>query len=80
MRIAILTSMYRAEFGVARVIASQLPFLVDAGFEIDLYACELDRTMLCPGVHAVREGEELGHFRGMGVLRAQSLFLAQVTF
>ena len=46
--------MYRAEFGVARVIASQLPFLVDAGFEIDLYACELDRTMLCPGVHAVR--------------------------
>ena len=54
MRIAILTSMYRAEFGVARVIASQLPFLVDAGFEIDLYACELDRAMLCPGVHAVR--------------------------
>jgi glycosyltransferase involved in cell wall biosynthesis len=54
MRIAILTSVCCAEFGVARVISSQLPFLVDAGFEIDLYACELDRALLCSGVQAVR--------------------------
>ncbi len=54
MRIAILTSVFMPEFGVARVIASQLPYLVRAGISVDLYACELDRGMLCEGVSAVR--------------------------
>lgn len=54
MRIAILTSVFLPEFGVARVVASQLPFLVQSGMEIDLYACELDRSILCPGIRAVR--------------------------
>lgn len=54
MRIAILTSVFMPEFGVARVIASQLPYLVEAGVDVDLYACELNRGMLCAGVSAVR--------------------------
>lgn len=62
MRIAILTSVYRTEFGVARVIASQLPHLVEAGFEIDLYACELDQSLLFPKVRAVRVPT---HLRGL---------------
>jgi len=54
MRIAILTSVFVPEFGVARVIASQMPHLVVAGIAVDLYACELDRGLLCEGVRAVR--------------------------
>ncbi len=54
MRIAILTSVFVPEFGVARVIASQMPHLVAAGIAVDLYACELDRGLLCDGVRAVR--------------------------
>lgn len=54
MKIAILTSVFVPEFGVARVIASQLPFLIREGLAVDLYACELDRGMLCSGVRAVR--------------------------
>lgn len=54
MRIAILTSVFVPEFGVARVVASQLPFLRDAHFDVDLYACELDRELVCDGVRAVR--------------------------
>jgi glycosyltransferase involved in cell wall biosynthesis len=62
MRIAILTSVFMPEFGVARVIASQLPYMVKAGLKIDLYACELDRKMLCDGVCAVRVPT---HLRGL---------------
>lgn len=54
MRIAILTSVFRPEFGVARVIASQLSYLVKAGAAVDLYACELSREMIPDGVSAVR--------------------------
>ena len=63
MRIAILTSVFMPEFGVARVIASQLPYLVKAGLNIDLYACELDSKMLCDGVYAVRVPTHLRHLR-----------------
>ncbi|MCQ2063593.1 MAG: glycosyltransferase family 4 protein [Fibrobacter sp.] len=62
MRIAILTSVFVPEFGVARVIASQLAHLVKAGICVDLYACELDRGLLCEGVRAVRVPT---HLRGL---------------
>lgn len=62
MRVAILTSVFVPEFGVARVIASQLPHLLQAGICVDLYACELDRNLLCKGVRAVRVPT---HLRGL---------------
>lgn len=54
MRVAILSATYSSEFGVANVIHSQLPYLVRAGFEVDLYVCEVSKHLLIPGVHAVR--------------------------
>lgn len=54
MRIAILTSVFIPEYGVARVIASQVPYLVKAGMAVDLYACELRGDMVPKGVKAVR--------------------------
>lgn len=62
MRIAILTSVFVPEFGVARVIASQLAHLAKVGILVDLYACELDRSLLCDGVRAVRVPT---HLRGL---------------
>ncbi len=54
MRIAILTSVFVPEYGVARVVASQLPYLVKAGMTVDLYACELNAGMVPEGVKAIR--------------------------
>lgn len=62
MRIAILSSVFLREFGVARVISSQLPYLVQAGFSVDLYVCEIDKSLLIPGVRAIRVPT---HFRGL---------------
>jgi glycosyltransferase involved in cell wall biosynthesis len=54
VRIAVLTSVFVPEYGVARVIASQLPYLVKAGMTVDLYACELCTKMVPEGVRSVR--------------------------
>lgn len=62
MKIAILSSVFGKEYGVAKVISSQLPYFVKNGFKVDLYVCELDKSLLIPGVRAVRIPT---HFRGL---------------
>jgi len=54
MRIAILTVVFSKEYGVTRVINAQLPYLVDAGYEIDLYSCESIGLNRIDGVRYIR--------------------------
>ena len=53
MRIAFLSTFFVGEYGVTRVIAAQMPMLVSAGHQVDLYACFLDKSLVAKGVHAV---------------------------
>ncbi|MBR4785551.1 MAG: glycosyltransferase family 4 protein [Fibrobacter sp.] len=62
MRIAFLSTFFVGEYGVTRVLAAQMPLLVAAGHQVDLYACFLDKSLVAKGVHAVRVPT---HFRGL---------------
>ena len=62
MRIAFLSTFFVGEYGVTRVIAAQMPMLVSAGHQVDLYACFLDKSLVANGVHAVRVPT---HFSGL---------------
>lgn len=62
MRIAVLTTVFIGEYGVTRVLANQLPYLLDDCHRIDLFACDLDRRLVPRGVHAVRVPT---HFKGV---------------
>ena len=62
MRIAFLSTFFVGEYGVTRVIAAQMPMLVAAGHQVDLYACFLDKSLVAEGVRAVRVPT---HFRGL---------------
>jgi glycosyltransferase involved in cell wall biosynthesis len=68
MRIAVLSTVFVGEYGVTRVLESQLPCLVAGGHRVDLFACDLDRRLVPRGVRAVRVPT---HFKGVaGALRA----------
>lgn len=62
MRIAFLTTFFVGEYGVTRVIAAQMPLLVAAGHQVDLYACFLDKSLVSKGVRSVRVPT---HFKGL---------------
>lgn len=62
MRIAILSYVFSKEFGVARVIAAQLPWLLEAGMEVDVFACDVRNTVDAKGVRVIRVPT---HLRGM---------------
>lgn len=63
MRIAFLSTVFIGEYGVTRIVANQLPYLVAAGHKVDLYACDLDNSLVPLGVRAVRVPT---HFKGVG--------------
>lgn len=62
MRIAFLSTFFIGEYGVTRVLAAQMPLLVAAGHQVDLYACFLDKSLVARGVRAVRVPT---HFKGL---------------
>lgn len=70
MRIAFLSTFFVGEYGVTRVVAAQMPLLVSAGHQVDLYACFLDKSLVARGVRAVRVPT---HFKGLreALLRGQ---------
>lgn len=62
MRIAFLTTFFIGEYGVTRVLAAQMPLLVKAGHQVDLYACFLDKSLVARGIRSVRVPT---HFKGL---------------
>lgn len=64
MRIAILAVVFSPEYGVARVIKSQLPYLIQSGIEVDIYACEIQHE-LADSLHGVRVVRIPTHLRGL---------------
>ncbi|MCQ2107599.1 MAG: glycosyltransferase family 4 protein [Fibrobacter sp.] len=62
MRIAFLSTFFVGEYGVTRVVAAQMPLLVSAGHQVDLYACFLDKSLVSKGVRSVRVPT---HFKGL---------------
>lgn len=63
MRIAFLSTVFIGEYGVTRIVANQLPYLVAGGHKVDLFACDLDVSLVPAGVRAVRVPT---HFKGVG--------------
>ncbi|WP_290745572.1 glycosyltransferase family 4 protein [Fibrobacter sp. UBA4309] len=64
MRIALLSTVFIGEYGVTRILENQLPYLLADGHQVDLYACDLDRSLVPAGVRAVRVPT---HFRGVAL-------------
>lgn len=54
MRIAILSIVYSKEYGVARVIDAQLPYLLAAGATVDIYTCSTHSDLGRPEVSLCR--------------------------
>lgn len=54
MRIAILSIVYSKEYGVARVIDAQVPYLLAAGATVDIYTCSTHSDLWHPEVSLIR--------------------------